>query len=178
MDDSAAKERGRTEPRNEYATAEANRAAPDKPWSVDVEVYLEDVTDPKNPKFRLETYLPIDQNDPNQVITFHNCRRPGFEIAFNLFDQTGQDYRFPPQAKRHDALWSKQGAGCPPDNYGQQWDEFTVVRVKEPDRLTLVVRNRNETETQFGYTLRVTKDDGLTYVDLDPGGGNQNGNID
>lgn len=175
MDDITAKDRHGAEPKSELDMTEAMVVGPKDPWPVEVDVYLEDVTDPANPKFRLETCLPIDHTGSDQVITFHNRGRPGFEIKFNLFDKTGNGYRFPPQAKRHQALWSRQGAGCPPDNYGQQWREFEVVRVIEPAQESLVVRNRNETITQFGYTLRVTNDDGASYLNLDPGGDNQNG---
>lgn len=146
------------------------------PWPVEVDVYLQDVTvDP--PRFSLDTYLPLDRHDPQQVITFNNCgRKAGFEIKFNLIDETGGGYCFPPQKDRDKALWSRQGPGCPPDDYGKQWDEFTVVRVVEPDRLTLIVRNKNQTVTQFGYTLRVTNDD-TNYLSLDPGGNNQNSSL-
>lgn len=172
MDEITTKDRREAGPTNKPSMAEAMVVTPKDPWPIDVDVYLEDVTDPDNPKFRLETCLQIDENE---VITFYNRGRPGFEIKFNLFDETGEGYRFPPQSKRHEALWSRQGAGCPPDNYGQQWREFEVVRVKEPDQESLIVRNLNETVTEFGYTLRVTKDDGTNYVNLDPGGNNQNG---
>jgi hypothetical protein len=142
---------------------------PGSPWLVDVDVYLTSV----NPvSFHLETCLPMA---PDGNITFKNRNRPGFEIRYNLIDETGDGYRFPPQSKRADALWSIEGQNCPPANYGQQWPQFTTVRVVEPDCLTLVVRNKNETVTTFGYTLRVTKDGGLNYVDLDPGGTNDNG---
>jgi hypothetical protein len=75
-----------------------------------------------------------------------------------------------------EGLWSRRGAGCPPKDYDKQWGEFSTVRVAD-NGMTLVVRNLNETQTPFGYTLRVTNDDGAHYLALDPGGDNQNGNF-
>jgi hypothetical protein len=144
-----------------------------RPWLVDVDVYLED---PVGPKFRMETSLPTRGEGDKKVIVFENRRRPGFDIKFNLIDESAQGYCFP--RKESEALWSRRGPGCPPVNYGQQWDEFKVERVVEPDRTILVVHNANMTKTEFGYTLRVTNDDGRTFVDLDPGGSNQNGPTD
>lgn len=172
MDDISIKDRPETEQKNERDMSARAALPPRGPWLVDVDVYLDDVTDPQKPRFHLETYLPMD---PNGVITFHNRGRDGFEIRFNLIDNTGQGYLFPPPPKKDHALWSRQGRGCPPDNYDRQWHEFEVVRVIEPALETLVVRNRNETVTEFGYTLRVTNNNGATYIPLDPGGNNQNG---
>jgi hypothetical protein len=168
MDDITVKDR-----KTELQEGEQGMSRPDESWLIDVDVYLEEASDP--PKFHLETCLPMDDED---VISFHNRGRPGFRIRFNLFDETAEGgYLFPPPNKKDEALWSKVGEGCPPDNYNDQWREFTVVRVGQPDRTTLLVRNLNETETKFGYTLRVTRDDGDTYVNLDPGGDNQNGSV-
>ena len=140
------------------------------PWDVDVDVYLYSEDD--DPPFRLDSYL---QGTPGSDLIFHNRRRPGFVVKFHLHDETGQGYLFPKEKDEEDALWSRMGDGCPPDNYGKQWDEFKVQKIIN-GRQTLVVRNLNKTKTHFGYTLRVTKDDGATYRDLDPGGDNQNGN--
>lgn len=171
MNDTDVKDPNKTKAEEKRAMPQIQGSKPTEPWVVDVDVYLEDAGDP--PQFRLESCLPMDSGE---VITFHNRGRPGFTITFNLIDETGGGYRFPPNGKRHDALWSRQGPGCPPKDFGRQWDEFETVRVVEPDRTTLVVRNLNETVTEFGYTLRVTNDEGATFVDLDPVGNNQNGN--
>jgi hypothetical protein len=140
------------------------------PWDVDVDVYL--YAEDHNPPFRLDSYL---QPNPGGDLVFSNRRRPGFVVKFHLHDMTGEGYLFPETKDEEEALWSRAGAGCPPTNYGKQWDEFFVQRITD-SRQTLVVRNLNKTPTKFGYTLRVTKDDGKTYRDLDPGGDNQNGN--
>ncbi len=169
MDDIDLKDRNETDAVRAELVTDLLARGPDKEWLIQVDVYLEDAaSDPA--KFRLESCLPMDLQG---VITFHNRGRPGFEILFNLIDETNSGYCFPPNRKRDDALWSRQGPGCPPKDYGQQWDQFEVVRVVEPDRTTLVVHNKNDFVTEFGYTLRVTNDGGVTFVDLDPGGLNQ-----
>jgi len=140
------------------------------PWDVDVDVYI--YAEDHDPPFRLESYL---QTAPDGDLVFKNRRRPGFIVKFHLHDETGEGYLFPKASDEDEALWSRAGDGCPPDNYGEQWEEFKVQRIIH-NRQTLVVRNLNQTTTHFGYTLRVTKDDGKTYRDLDPGGDNQNGN--
>lgn len=140
------------------------------PWDVDVDVYL--YAADHDPPFRLDSYL---QSKPDGDLVFNNRRRPGFIVNFHLHDETGEGYLFPKTSDEDEALWSRMGEGCPPDHYGQQWEEFKVQRIIN-SRQTLVVRNLNQTPTKFGYTLRVTKDDGKTYRDLDPGGDNQNGN--
>ena len=141
------------------------------PWDVDVDLYL--YAEDHDPPFRLDSYL---QAEPGGDLIFSNRRRPGFVVKFHLHDETGEDYSFPKPSDEHEAMWSKAGEGCPPADSGQ-WDEFKVQRIIN-NRKTLVVRNLNKTITKFGYTLRVTKDDGKTYRELDPGGENQNGNSD
>ena len=142
------------------------------PWDVDVDLYL--YAEDHDPPFRLDSYL---QQEPGGNLVFNNRRRPGFIVKFHLHDETGEEYQFPKTSHEHEALWSRIGEGCPPNNYGKQWEEFEALRITN-NRQTLVVRNLNKTPTKFGYTLRVTKDDGKTYRDLDPGGDNLNGNWD
>jgi hypothetical protein len=152
---------------------------PQKPWEIDVDVYLKSVGPPAD--FQMKACLPIDKTNKN--LYFYNEGRPGFIINFHLYDNTnngaGSGYVFPnppapPNKESEWALWSRQGPGCPPKDHGQ-WAEFTSQNVKDQGQ-TLVVVNKNETVTEFGYTLRVTNDDGQKFVDLDPGGYNQNGN--
>lgn len=145
--------------------------AQDSSWPVDVNVYLR--PDGEEPPFHLESRLP---QNPDGEFVFHNRGRHGFFISFHLKDPHNTGYLFPTSAQLSQALWSRKGPGCPPENYGKQWEEFSAVRVS-PDGKTLVVRNLNETKTKFGYTLRVTKDGGDSYRDLDPVGDNQNGDF-
>ena len=141
------------------------------PWDVDVDLYL--YPEDHDPPFRLDSYL---QSEPGGDLVFSNRRRPGFIVKFHLHDETGEGYEFPKPSHEHEALWSRAGEGCPPPNSGQ-WEEFEAIRIINSQK-TLVVRNLNETKTKFGYTLRVTKDGGKTFRDLDPGGDNLNGNSD
>jgi hypothetical protein len=157
-------------PQTEAEPSSSSPPAPkNPPWLVDVDVYLQ--PEGIEPRFYLETYLPKDSEDR---IKFKNHDRPGYTIKFNLHDPHGTGYCFPPNSKRDEAVWSQFGNACPTS---ERADVFQVQRVVEPDRTTVVVYNENPEPEQgeFGYTLRVTKDDGLNYLALDPGGINQNG---
>lgn len=152
---------------------------PQKAWEIDIDVYLYSVGPPAD--FEIMACLPVDTANENLI--FYNQGRPGFVINYRLYDNTnngaGSGYKFPnppapPNRESEWALWSRQGSGCPPLNHGQ-WAEFTSQNVKDQGE-TLVVINKNESVTEFGYTLRVTNDNGKNFVDLDPGGLNQNGN--
>ena len=137
---------------------------------VSVDVILES----DNPvKFHLQsTDLPIVNGD----LIFDNDHHNGFKIQFNLQDQTGKNYLFPPNSKKHDAVFSALGAGaCPVANGKPQ--VFQVVGVDEPACTTLRVQNPNVSPVlgAFSYALQVTKDGGANYLPLDPGGVNQNG---
>jgi hypothetical protein len=171
MNDIDLKDRNKTTA--EHGAPELQGQRPTKPWDVEVDVYLTSVGPPAT--FSIATCLPVD---PNGNIVFSNNGRPGFTINFRLYDGTGGGYVFPnppapPNKEMQWAMWSTQGQGCPPQGSGQ-WSEFTSQNVKDQGE-TLVVRNTNSSQTQFGYTLRVTNDGGQTFVDLDPGGSNQNG---
>jgi hypothetical protein len=113
---------------------------------------------------------------PNGELIFQNNGHNGLFVHFHLIDNTGLHYRFPRQPNRSDAIWSQLGNGACP-NTGI-WEVFDPRNISA-DRLELIVFNPNVDPTlgQFGYTLRVTKDDGAHYLPLDPGGDNQNGPI-
>jgi hypothetical protein len=136
-------------------------------WEVDVDVYVygEDC----DPPFVIDSYLQAKEGGK---LVFHNRGRHGFFVRFQLHDETGEGWKFPRQAEH--ALRSSYGPGCPPASAGQ-WPQFTAHH-SEANGTRLVVRNLNETVAEFGYTLRITKDGGETFRDLDPGGDNQNGN--
>jgi hypothetical protein len=122
---------------------------------------------------------------PNGELIFRNAGHRGFEVHFHLTDSTGLGYRFPPHSKKHAGVWSQLGAGACPNS--EIWEVFHANGVQEPGGMILEVLNPNpsvsnppnppEGQGQFGYTLRVTKDGGTTYLPLDPGGDNQNGPI-
>ena len=125
------------------------------------------------PPFELET--GDLRTGPDNRLYFKNNRFPGFRVHFRLNDPDNL-YAFPtPNIPDHlgEALYSVDEARCPKEK--GQWHEFKAESVRQ-NGLELVVRNMNETETEFGYTLRVTKDGGQNYLDLDPIGTNQNCN--
>ena len=126
-----------------------------------------------NPPFHFATTdLPLG---PNNVLTFVNSGHPGFHVYYDLDDSQNPGYLFPDSPipdHLGEALYSKPQAGCP-NNKGQ-WGQFKALGVENSGK-TLLVHNRNQSIVNFGYTLRVTKDGGASYLPLDPGGVNQNG---
>ena len=140
-----------------------------QPWDVEVDVYLKKAC--PNPKWEIQTALPVE----NGNIIFKNNHRPGFYINFNLYDETGSNppYTFPPQPKVKEACWSKVGSACPTASIWEVFEPLTVT----PDGMILRVYNDNPAPGlgSFKYTLRVTNDGGGSYCDIDPGGGDDNG---
>lgn len=154
---------------------DSRRLAPDSPWAVEVDVYLEADTDP--PRFRVVSTLPLETSDPNDpILIFQNNGRPGFELRFHLYDQTERGYRFPGQEK--DAVWSTIGeSGCPTS---AAHEVFEPIRVTEPNGTMLVVRNDNSERNgapigKFRYTLNVSRTGRAPYLHLDPAGDDQDG---
>jgi|GraSoiStandDraft_46_1057282.scaffolds.fasta_scaffold536400_1 hypothetical protein len=140
---------------------------------VEVNVILES----DNPvRFRIEPVGKSIPVGPQGELIFYNDHHPGFHVWFYLQDPNDLGYLFPPNNKKHEAIWSELGSGSCPQPPGKS-DVFHAERVLEPECTTLVVLNPNPSPAQgaFGYTLRVTKDRGATYLPLDPGGLNQNG---
>jgi hypothetical protein len=139
------------------------------PKNVKVEVFIDDPTSTP-PKFHFVTNdLPMG---PENHLYFSNCGNSGFHVHFKLVNPP-DNYRFPKPSQKDLALASQEGLGCPAQNAGH-WKEFRPLRV-EPDGMTLVVHNKNSEVKQFGYTLFVTNNDGASYLELDPGGTNTNG---
>ena len=136
------------------------------PWECEVDVYLQ--PEGSNPLFYVETCLEMDGDDR---IIFRNRRRPGFIIKFRLHDELRAGYRFPEDPRQ--AVWSHVGHDCPEEAV---WGVFRPFAV-EDGGLTLKVYNENPKPRigHFQYTLRVRNGAGV-FVDLDPGGTNQNGN--
>jgi len=120
------------------------------------------------PPFTLETSLP---KTGKGNLKFKGGKKDGFLISFEL-DDPDNVYTWGPDPAQ--ALWSTSQAVCPTE--AGQWDQFTSQGITNGG-MTLQVLNRNETVQDFGYTLRVTRDNGATYVDLDPIGTNQNSNL-
>jgi len=146
------------------------------PMEVLVQVFLH----PGGPQgdFHFETTdLPMGGNN---FLYFRNWHFPGFCIHYELQEPT-HGYRFPesslfppnpPNQHLRAALYAQPHPGCPTS--ASHWGQFAAQSVENSGR-TLVVRNKNQTPLEFGYTLRVTSDGGVTYLPLDPGGLNKNG---
>ena len=113
---------------------------------------------------------------PNGELIFENEGHSGFFVYFDLKDPNDLRFKFPPNNKMNDAVWSKLGVGACPDT--EAWEIFDPRSVTNKG-MTLKVRNTNVGSEvgKFGYTLRVTKDGGASYLPLDPGGDNKNGPI-
>ena len=148
--------------------------APKGAWDVVIDVYL--TKGCPDPEFNLMSTLP---RDPAGNIIFENNRRPGFNIRFNLHDETGSNppYVFPaPPLDAAEACWSEVGTTCPTTCPANQ--VFTRLRVTNQGT-ALDAYNDNPGPApglgEFRYTLRVTNDGGATYCNLDPGGVDNNG---
>ena len=113
---------------------------------------------------------------PGGELIFENDGHSGFFVYFDLKDPNKLGYKFPPNNKMNDAVWSRLGEGACPDT--EAWEIFDPRSVTNQG-MTLRVRNTNVGSDvgKFGYTLRVTKDGGASYLPLDPGGDNKNGPI-
>ena len=129
-----------------------------------------------NPPFHFESNdLPIGNKD---VIYFSNCGKfKGFRVHYELDNSKNPTFLFPTQQTNGPdhlgmALWVEQSSSCP--NHACKWDVFEAKNVTNGG-LTLIVKNTNEDVAEFFYTLRLTN--GTDWLDLDPGGMNQNGGI-
>jgi hypothetical protein len=155
---------------HEHGSKQLHQNGPNgKSWNITVDVYLNDASDPDSPDFDIRTCvetIPGDLKHP--ILVFNNYERNGFDIDFQLWDNTGTGYKFP--KKEGDAIWS-QVTSCP---------RAAVADVLKPkkvssDGLTLSVHNPNDSAIgYFYYTLRVVDDLG-NFVTMDPGGVNNNG---
>lgn len=144
------------------------KASARQKWTVDVDVYLEQV-DPL--VFHIES--PI-QSAPDRELVFHNNCHPGFDVVFHFHDDTGDPDGYSFVDDKQDAVWSQKGDGpayCPTVRMN---DIFQPLRLTE-SRMTLVAFNPNSGEAtgKFQYALNVTN--GRRTVSIDPGGNNMNG---
>lgn len=130
---------------------------------------------------------PIKTGKNGPKLVFNNNAggqyHDGFEVVFQLEDQTNQGYLFhqkPVNPQPTDAMSVKlidEHGYCPRE--GAKWAGFKPTEVTE-DRLTLVVDNPNKYPQYFGFAFHFSKcgeqNSSLTY---DPVGENQNSeNID
>lgn len=136
------------------------------------EVRVSVVVDSISPlQFHFETIdLPMG---PKNVLYFRNCKKDqGFHVFYELVGANG--FRFP---DLNQALYVSHGSktACPTTH--QNWGQFDALEVLDGNgpgtqRRILKVWNKNNTPAEFAYTLRIT--DGTNWLDLDPGGENQN----
>jgi hypothetical protein len=139
---------------------------------VRVKVVLHAPSDPQLFHFESDD-LPIGKENR---IYFSNCGKTrGFMIHFDLDDTNRPGYRFPTRQKHgntylEQALWVAETGGCP--GHKSTWPVFRAMR-EEKGGGTLVVKNTNPRVQDFWYTLRVVQ--GADWLNLDPGGSNQNG---
>lgn len=127
-----------------------------------------------DPPFHLQSSLL--QGDR---LVFSNDHHPGFDVYFTIEDPHNSGYLFPKNEKK--ALSAKEYKGatdaCP--DQGVDWSQFSPVDVST-DFKTLHVRNLNQFETAFGFSLFVTttpQNPNAEYLKLDPIGDNRNGPV-
>jgi hypothetical protein len=124
------------------------------------------------PPFTLISDLHPKNGKKNELV-FQKGKKDGFVIRYELSDPNNV-YSFGTDPS--EALYSTEAPGCPSEK--GQWEQFYVLCIEDNGQ-TLVVHNKNEPANgsqDFGYTLRVTRDNGKNYIDLDPIGSNQNSN--
>lgn len=151
-------------------------ASGQNPWPVEVDVYLIDDSDPKDPTFKIRSTLPSkDPGSDHPILIFENEGRPGFDIRFYLCDQTGKGYQF--AKNKADAVWSTIGEnGCPTS---EAHEVFQVLRVDQSGTM-VVVRNDNKEKDgepigPFRYSLNVSVNGQRPYLCIDPGGEDRDG---
>lgn len=108
---------------------------------------------------------------------FKNAHHPGFSLDFVIDDDDNTGLLFPKRIER--AMWVREIAleddPCPKD--GDKWGQFVGTTVS-PDFSTLSVRNFNEFEKKFKFSLNFTYDpenDNSDLICWDPIGDNRNG---
>jgi hypothetical protein len=124
------------------------------------------------PPFTLISDLHPKNGKKNQLV-FRKGKKDGFVIRYELSDPNNV-YSF--GSDPSEALYSSEAPGCPSTK--GQWEQFYALCIEDNGQ-TLVVHNKNEPTNgsqDFGYTLRVTRDNGKNYMNLDPIGSNQNSN--
>jgi hypothetical protein len=142
-------------------------------WQVDVFVYLHS---PEPGHFTVESYLQSDPENTEKLV-FNNRYHPGFDVTFNLVDETGLNYRFPTPDDRENGIWSLMGTTCPSEtDHGWEVFEKNSIHVFG-DGMALKAHNPNAGDAvgDFKYTLNVGVEGRKPYLPLDPGGTNNNG---
>jgi hypothetical protein len=98
---------------------------------------------------------------------------PGYIVYFDIDEPAGVDARF----HSSDPLWVQPfntGATAPCPSSPAYWDQFEVIDTINKGK-TLMVRNKNDYEQQFSFTLRFEVAGCNRVLVCDPIGSNQNG---
>ena len=150
----------------------------DKPVAEPMEAHVTVVlgSPGSRPPFHFETNdLPLGEDN---LLTFVNRRFPGYIIHYDLDDALNPGFRFPnANVPDHlaEALYVHAGRRCPTRK--SHWPQFWPMQVSD-DCKTLQVRNENLASADFAYMLRLTKDGGKSWLELDPVGNNKNGSTE
>ena len=115
-----------------------------------------------------------DREDLTFENDIKNDPRPGYIVYFDIAEDAGLDCKF----HAPDPMWVQPVAQgqkfCPSSPC--HWDQFRTIDIINNGK-TLMVRNENDYEHAFAFTLRfeVAGCTGKVFT-CDPGGNNQNGN--
>jgi len=140
-----------------------------KQANVDV-IAIADSSKPEGVRFELSSNL-----GSSNKLTFKNDKHPGFEVNFNLVDNDKTGCKFMHDPK--EAMWVQKiepGMPDPCPTSAMYWDQFEAKAVSKGDT-QLAVRNLNEYEQEFAFSLRFTKPGWPDPILYDPIGNNQNG---
>ena len=120
-----------------------------------------------------DVHFEVDDNDLRFRNDVDNKPRPGYIVFFDIEEPAGLDCRF----HAADPLWVQPfdpGPPAPCPSSPAYWDQFHPIGVINGGK-TLIVRNKNEYETLFAFTLRFDVAGCTRVVPCDPIGNNQNG---
>lgn len=138
---------------------------------VDVDVIVtKDESAPDGVRFKLSSDLGSSDR-----LKFKNDKHPGFVVNFDIKDddQTGVLFLLEPDQ----AMWVRTFQDGDPDpcpRSSMHWDQFEATEVKQQGK-RLVVRNLNEFEQKFAFSLRFSKPGSANPILYDPIGENENG---
>lgn len=141
------------------------------PKEVHVDVIAKaDASSPDGVSFNLSSNLGA-----NDRLKFSNDKHPGFIVNFNLKDDDNTGVKFLSQPE--DAMWVRTFDAQTPDpcpRCEMYWDQFKAIDVKKNNK-QLVVRNLNQYEQLFAFSLRFSKPGSADPILYDPIGENENG---
>ena len=114
----------------------------------------------------------VDPNDLNFQNNVNGNPKPGYIIYFDIDEDPGLNCIF----HAPDPMWVQPipagQNGCPTSPC--QWDQFRVIDIINGGK-TLMVRNENDYQHQFAFTLRFDVAGCAEVKECDPIGNNQNG---